>query len=143
MLEYVFFNTEPCDRFCAFLKEQGLNCETQQGDPGMVVRLDEDAVDDALADVIDSRYDELFALDQEIFDEGTGQTSEDYHAAGVVVNLADGRAVYAEVPPALLSKIMQSLTPPELGTLVDAVVDAVEHPERRTFCQRMRDSADE
>ncbi len=143
MLEYVFFNAEPCERFCAFLKDQGLDCETRQNDPGTIVCVEENAVDDAMADVIDARYDELFALDQALFDEGTGQTPDDYHAAGVVVNLADGRAVYAEVPPALLGKVMQALAPHELGMLVDAVVDAVEHPDRRTFCQRMRDCADE
>ena len=140
MLEYVFFNAEPCARFCAFLVDRGLKPETRQGDPGVVVCLAEDAVDDALADSIDAFYDEMFALDQQIFDGNAEPASDNYHAAGVVVNLKDGRAVYAEVSPALLNKVMQVLDPRELGELVTAVVDAVENPDERTFCQRMRDA---
>jgi hypothetical protein len=44
------------------------------------------------------------------------------------------------VSPALLNKVMQALDPRELGELVTAVVDAVENPDQRTFCQRMRDA---
>ena len=137
MLEYVLFNAETCARFCAFLVDRGLKPETRPGDPGVVVCLAEDSVDDALADAF---YDEIFALEQQIFDGNADPASDNYHAAGVVVNLKDGRAVYAEVSPALLNKVMQALDPRELGELVTAVVDAVENPDQRTFCQRMRDA---
>lgn len=140
MLEYVFFNEEPCVRFRQFLSDKGLVSELDERDPEKVVLVSESAVDDDLADEIDGFYDEMFDLDQSLHESGTPDSPEDYHAAGVVVNLNDGRAVYAEVAPALLSRVMSLLEPQDLNDLVAAVVDAVENPDERTFCQRMRDS---
>ena len=61
----------------------------------------------------------------------------DYHvSAGVVVNLKDGRSVYANVPGDLLQRIMQALSPKELGELVNAIVDAVENPDDGPLCKR-------
>ena len=141
MLEYVFFDPEPCSRFCAFLDGKGLGPRVVQRDPERVVLVSEEAVDDDLADEIDVFYDEMFSLDRSLFDAGKGRSSDEYNASGVVVNLKDGRAVYADLPPDLLEKVMGVLTPEELGDLVNAVVDAVEDPDERTFCQRMRDSS--
>ena len=137
MLEYAFFSAEACARFCRFVEELGLRPRVERGDPETLVQLDEGAVDDTLADVIDTFYDDMFALDQTLFEEAS---ADDYHAAGVVVNLRDGRAVYAGVPPVLLGKVMQVLSPEELADLVAAIVDAVEAPDERTFCQRQRDT---
>ena len=64
-------------------------------------------------------------------------TTPDQQSAGVVVNLKSGDRVYAEVPSALLARVMAALTPEELGTLVDAIVDAVENPDARSLCQRL------
>ena len=138
MLEYAFVSSEPCARFCRVLEEHGLAPRVERGDPEILVCLDESAVDDRLADAIDAFYDDMFALDQALFE--AAPTGE-YHAAGVVVNLSDGRAVYADVPPPLLAKVMQALSPEELASLVSAVVDAVEAPDERTLCQRQRGDA--
>jgi hypothetical protein len=138
MLEYVFFNAEPCDRFIRFLEAKGLDSTVETGESERVVILSEEDADDALADEIDAFYDEMFELDQRLYDESVPDSPDDYHASGVVVNLKDGRAVYADVRPALLTKLMETISPVELGELVDAVVKAIEDPDERTFCQRMR-----
>ena len=54
----------------------------------------------------------------------------------MVVNLASGDTVYARVDPGLLGRIMQVLTPQELGEVVNAIVDAVENPDGRPLCHR-------
>lgn len=141
MLEYAFFSAEPCERFCRFAENCGLRPQVERGDPETVVRLDEQAVDDELADLIDAFYDDMFMLDQALFEEAADGSGDDYQAAGVVVNLGDGRAVYADVPPQLLGKVMQALSPEDLASLVAAIVDAVEAPDERTLCQRQRDAA--
>jgi len=139
MLEYVFFNEEPSGRFRDFLADRGVPSRLAQGDPELLVKVDEDCVDDALADEIDAFYDQMLERDQRLYEQALEQSTEHYSASGVVVNLSDGRAVYAGVRPALLAKAMEALTPEELGELVDAIVAAVESPDERTFCQRMRD----
>ena len=143
MLEYAFFNPEPSERFVKFLLSRGLKSEVRCGDPETLVCLEEDGVSDSMADEIDKFYDEMFALDQAQYNQGVNRSTENYDAAGVVVNLRDGRAVYADVKPALLSRVMEALAPEELGELVDAIVAAVEHPDERSFCERMREAAKE
>ena len=140
MLEYVFFNPEPCSRFRSFLLEKGIASKVDAGETEQIVQVEEERIDDALADEVDRFYDEMFALDQSLFEESTGQSSENYHAAGVVVNLKSGKAVYAEVPPDLLCKVMTTLDPNDLAVFVDVIVSAVENPDQRSFCERMRDS---
>lgn len=136
MLEYVFFNDEPRKRFQKFLSGQGLTAELLQGELETVLRVEEAAVDDALADRIDGYYDEMFALDQELYEQQLDLGPEGYSASGVVVHLKDGRSVYAGVRPALLGKLAGALTPEEIGELVDAVVSAVEAPDERGLCRR-------
>lgn len=143
MIEYVFFNTEPCARFCAFLREHGIEPTLAEGDLERLVQVEEDLVDDDLADILDACYDELFALDRAIYGREAMSEGRDYEGSGVVVNLKDGTAVYAEVSPALLGKVMQALSLEELADLVNAIVDAVENPDARSLCQRARERAAE
>lgn len=139
MLEYVFFEEEPRQRFQTFLDQKGLTWTLQSGDPETLVVLDDSAVDDALADHIESLYDELFAMEQAIYEASVCESAEHYTGTGVVVNLSDGRSVYADLAPDLLNRILSVITPVELGTMVDAIVSAVENPDERTYCQRIRE----
>jgi hypothetical protein len=139
MLEYVFFNAEPCERFCAFLREMGIEPTLAEGDPERLVQVDENLVDDDLADTLDAFYEEMFELDQAIYHQEAVPGGRDSVRSGLVVNLKDGTAVYADVPPALLSKVVAALSLEELSDLVNAIVDAVEHPDPRSLCQRARE----
>lgn len=136
MLEYVFFHEQPVRLFCRFLTELGLSPGEMDAGESWLVTLDEESVDDETADRIDLYYDQMFDLDQQLYDSGMQEDSENFGSAGVVVNLNDGTSVYADVPPELLHKIMQALTPGELGDLVNAIVDAVEKPDSRPLCKR-------
>jgi hypothetical protein len=136
MLEYIFFHEQPLHRFTSFLVELGLAPQQARTDESMLVMLEEESVDDDTADRIDDFYDDMFDLDQELFAAGMQEDGENYASAGVVVNLGDGKTVYADVPGDLLQKIMQALTPQELGDLVNAIVDAVENPDQRPLCKR-------
>ncbi len=139
MLEYVFFNTEPRARFCIFLREHGIEPTLAEGEPERLVQVEEDLVDDDLADILDAYYEEMFALDHAIYSEEAGSDGHDYAGSGLVVNLKDGTAAYADVPPALLGKVMAALSLEELSDLVNAIVDAVEDPDPRSLCQRARE----
>jgi len=139
MLEYVFFNAEPCEQFRTFLGERGVASGLTEGELELVVQVEEAIVDDALADIIDARYDELFGLDQRLYEAELAR-ADNFQSSGVVVNLKDGRAVYAGVRPDLLGKVMQALSPEELGELVDAIVEAVESPDERSLCKRGSDT---
>ncbi|HDK38401.1 MAG TPA: hypothetical protein ENG92_05240, partial [Thiolapillus brandeum] len=93
MLEYVFFHAQPFEQFVAYLYELGLYPEIENDAECWEARLPED-LDDALSDKIEERYDQLMALNQQLFDQ---ELDEDFHVAGVVVNLNNGKTVYAQV----------------------------------------------
>ncbi len=139
MLEYVFFHEEPRTRFQVFLAEQGIGWTVAHGDPETLVQVVEEGIDDPLADRLEAVYDELFDLDQSLYDASLAESAEHYAGSGVAVHLKDGRCAYANVAPALLNRVLSAISPEELGTLVDAIVTAVEEPDERTFCQKMRD----
>ena len=136
MLEYVFFHEEPVRRFNRFLNGLGLSAGNRDTGESLLVTLEEESVDDETADRIDAFYDEMFDLDQQLYDAAMQEDSENFGSAGVVVNLSNGKNVYADVSPELLQKIMQALTPEELGDLVNAIADAVEQPDSRPLCKR-------
>jgi hypothetical protein len=131
MLEYVFFDARPRQRFVDFLRFHQVPCDQLEDGDTFGVAIPEDT-DAELLEAIEDRYDELMTLDQALVE--ADEADAGAHAAGVVLNLASGQSVYARVRPALLAKVMEVLTAEELGELVNAVVDAVEHPDARSLC---------
>ncbi|MCW8848233.1 MAG: hypothetical protein OQK19_05740 [Sedimenticola sp.] len=135
MLEYIFFDERPWQLFIDYLTARGLQPLSAQEDQGFMVRLPEDT-DDALMDDIEAYYDEMLDMNEALFIE-QADPSEHKHAAGVSVNLSDGRTVQAVVDPALLNRILDVLSTDELGQFINSIVDAVENPDERSVCRRM------
>ena len=138
MLDYVFFNDEPMNLFHAYLEKQGVPATVTRMEENYEIAIPED-LDDELVDNIEDYYDEVSDLDQRLLEEAQGNNEDNYHMASILVTLQDGRSSYADVSPELLSKIMQVITPQELGEVVQAITRAVENPDDRLFCQRVRD----
>ena len=137
MLDFVFFNPGPRQRFVDFLVARGVAAIETQDDETFGVAIPDDTAD-RLLDEIEAYYEEMMAIDQAIFEAGAPDAG--HHAAGVVLNLESGECVYARVDPLLLGKVMEVLTPQELGDLVNAIVDAVEHPDAQPLCHRPDDT---
>lgn len=74
-------------------------------------------------------------IDRTLSEQQSGP-SEEIHAAGITIQLKDGRNVYARVSPELLNKVIQSISTDELNTLVCAITEAVEDPDESSLCQR-------
>ena len=140
MIEYVFFHEAPLGEFTAFLADKGVQAQTQVFEDRVEVQVPDD-LDEALSDAIDACYDRLVDMEAALTDEEQ-QGSGDYGMAGITVHLADGETVYADVDPALLSRVLESISVEELTRIVDAVASAVERREGRSFCQRQREEDD-
>jgi len=138
ILEYVFFHTLPREGFVKFLLSQGLSPDLSEDEGIYQVSLPEN-IDDELSDAIEDKYDEMMALNRELFEEAAEDDELGYQAAGISLALKDGSSVYADVDPMLLARIMESVTPDEFNTVVNAIVTAVEDPDKRSICQRLRD----
>lgn len=134
MLEYIFFNEKTCQLFEKTATTAGINPVIDCADDYFTVRLPED-LEEVLLEKLEDYYDELMDMDRELAEQQEN-SEEDIHAAGINIQLKDGRYVYASVSPELLSKVMQSISTDELNTLVCAITEAVEDPDESSLCQR-------
>jgi hypothetical protein len=129
MLEYVFFQDPPRKRFQEFLKEQGLVWSLESDETETLVVIDEAGVDEELAERIESVYDELFAMEQATLAAAGPRFADRDIVTGVVVRLKNGRAVYADLPPELVSRVLTAISPDELTAFADAIAAALENPD--------------
>ncbi len=141
-LDYIFFripdetehnnqgDKSPYAQFMAFLFAHKVESEATAGEDSIEIRISDD-LDEELQELIEDRYEELFALNQQLMEAASSTGS-----AGVVVNLKDGTTTYADIPADILSRIMSVITPEEMGDVVNAIADAIEAPDHRPLCQR-------
>jgi hypothetical protein len=138
MLEYVFFDERPRDQFVTFLQQKSVELKLEEDEGLLKVWISED-LDDDLDEVIEDFYDDMMALNQQLYEDENNDAEVGYNAAGIVLELNTGDNVYAQVDPELLGRIMTVVTPDEFNTVVNAIVEAVENPDARTPCQRIRE----
>ena len=138
MLEYVFFDERPRDQFVNFLQEKAVELKLEEDEGLLKVWISED-LDDDLDEAIEDFYDDMMALNQQLYEDENNDAEVGYNAAGIVLELNTGDNVYAQVDPELLGRIMTVVTPDEFNTVVNAIVEAVENPDARTPCQRIRE----
>lgn len=138
MLEYILFNEKPYQLFVDWLKEKDVDCEVSMEDEDYVIKVSED-LDEDLLDDIDDKYEVFMEMSQDIIDAEEKEKHDGYQMAGVVVTLNDGSVSYADIDSKLLSRVISVISPEELGEIVTAIADAVENPQTKTYCQRMRE----
>jgi hypothetical protein len=138
MLEYVFFHETPFQSFVKFLEFHKISPKITIEEDSYEIAIPED-IDDDLLNQIDEKYDELMDMNQNLFEEQEGTSSNNYSLASIGFKLSDGTTSHADIDSKLMSRIMEAITPEELNTIIDAIVTAVENPEQRTVCQRIRE----
>lgn len=132
MLEYVFFDRGPCERFQAYLQERRIPCMSEEGDIERVVLVEDALVTDNLADEIDVVYDRMLGLDEASEDVYAGPEKR-LDSCGVLVRLRSGETAFAGVKPEVMRKLLQALTLDELGELISVIADVVESPGREVW----------
>lgn len=138
MLEYVFFHALPYDQFLDYLKAEGLSPETSQEDGVFEARLP-DTIDDALSDRIEARYDTLMELNQELFYAENAESADNFVLAGIDLKLKDDARATALVAPDVIARVLEAITGDEFDEMVAAIVQAVEDPDGKTFCDTVRE----
>ncbi|PIE00592.1 MAG: hypothetical protein CSA79_03150 [Thiothrix nivea] len=136
VLEYLFFTRKIADTFIIRLQDCGLvyqeDIEPVQG--AIVLKIAE-SITDELWDELDDHYDELSEQDQALLEVGMEDTSAQ-SAAGVYLQLADGRQTLAAVDPQVMNCILSVLSMDEFNQFVDVIVRSVENPDDAAICQR-------
>lgn len=137
MLEYVLFHQQPFNQFIEFLSDLKVKTATSENEGIFEIRI-EDNLERGICDLIEKKYDELMALNQELFFAENPATAENYRMATLMFTLASGELSSAHVRPELLAKVLEVISQDELHEIVEAVVKGVEDPDDRSYCQKVR-----
>lgn len=138
MLEYILFHEKPFQLFIDWLKDNKVDSDTHIDEESYIIKISEDLPEDLL-DEIDEKYEEFMDMNQDIVNDEEKENNDGYNMAGVVVTLNDGSISYADIDSNLLARVVSVITPEEFSHIVTAIADAVENPQPKTFCQRMRE----
>ncbi len=133
MLEYILFDEGAWREFIDYLQQLGLEPQSSVEEEGWLIALPED-LDEELDEKVEACYERLLERNEALVAQSEGEAH--FHAAGVNITLGDGRVVQAIVEPGLMQRMLEAVTPQELGKFVDAIVTAVENPDQRPICQR-------
>ena len=139
MLEFIFFHQNICSIFTDYLAE--LNIEYQIDDDGdsLVVSIADD-LDDVRLEHIEDEYDRMLDLTREQTDSEEGENPENYQKASLLISLQDGSNSYAHVDMDIINRVLRAINTDELNQIIESVVDAVENPDDRSYCQIIKDS---
>jgi len=135
MIEYIFFHTQPCDLFCAFLTQHKIAFESNKDETdveGLLIAIADD-LDDAISDEIETYYDELMEMDEALLVESPDDVIDQ---AGLAVTLNNGESVFASINPDVLNRMLTVVSRDEIALFIDAIVNAVEIPDDRPLCKR-------
>ena len=142
MFEYILFDEKPFQLFMTYLAEKGIEAETEiEEDESYEIKISDD-IDDDLLDEIEVRYEALMDMNQQMVNDEEKANDANYHMAALVVTLKNGEVSYADIDPDIMARIIAVITPQELGDLVNSIADAVENPQPKSYCQRMRETED-
>jgi len=137
MLEYVFFHQKPFELFIAFLTNRNLEVSSGETNGVYEVKIP-DNMEDELSEKIETEYDRLMKMNHELFFAENPATSDNYRMATVMITLKNGDLTSAHIPPDILGRVLEVIDEVELNKIVTAVVEAVENPDERSYCQKVR-----
>jgi hypothetical protein len=133
MLDYIFFHKQLLERFVEQLDRLSIRCETRDDAMGLVAAIPDD-LDDDLVTQVDEIYEILLDDTEKLLD--ADEKAGELHGAAICLTLKNGATVDAPINPALLKRILSVISYEELNQLVGTIVDGVENPDHRPFCQR-------
>ena len=137
MYEYIFFHTTPFEMFLDYLEQKNVNHEVDISGDTLKVTVPDD-IDDDLSDQIDDEYDRLFDLNKELIDEADEDAGE-FSKVSIDITLKDGTKSKAFLEPGMMKRLMSVVSHEEFSEIVKAITDAVENPDDRPYCQRVRE----
>ncbi len=138
MLEFIFFHQNISKLFTDFIAGLGIEYRVDDDAETITVSVSED-VDDELVEQIEDEYDRLLDLSRDQTDSEEGESRQNYQKASLLITLKNGRNSYAHVDVDVINRILRTISTDELNRLIEAIADAVENPDDRSYCQIIKD----
>ncbi len=137
MLEYVLFHPAPVELFKTFLSDLNISATVNE-DNSVFMILIPDNMNKETSDKVEAYYDELMAMNKDLFFAENDATSDNYQMATIMVTLDNGKVSSAHVRPELINQILDAISEDEMHEFVAAIAKAVENPDERSYCQKVR-----
>lgn len=136
MLDYLFFNQSIADRLIDFMNKNKLEWtqETEKIQNAIVLKTS-DEIEEDLWDALDELYDSLSLEDVRLSDANTSNEN-DIEAAGVYIQLQNGKQTIAQVDPLIMNRILDVISMDEFNNFIEAIVSSVEKPNDSAICQK-------
>jgi len=139
MLEFIFFHQNISKLFTDFIAGLGIEYRVKDDEETITVSISED-VDDERVEKIEDEYDRLLDISRDLTDSEEGENRDNYQKASLLITLKNGEISYAHVDTDMVNRILQVISTTELNQFIEAVADAVENPDDRSYCQIIKDS---
>ena len=139
MLEFIFFHQNISKLFTDFIAGLGIEYRVKDAAETITVSVSED-VDDELVEKIEDEYDRLLDLSRDLTDSEEGESRDNYQKASLLITLKNGEISYAHVDTDMVNRMLEVISTTELNQFIEAVADAVENPDDRSYCQIIKDS---
>ena len=138
MLEFIFFHHNISKLFTDFIAGLGMAYQVKDDAETITVSVSED-VDDELVEQIEDEYDRLLDLSRDQTDSEEGESRDNYQKASLLITLNNGERSYAHVDVDVINRVLRTISTDELNRLIEAIADAVENPDDRSYCQIIKD----
>jgi len=138
MLEFVFFHQNISKLFTDFIAGLGIEYRIEGDEDTITVSVSED-VDDERVEQIEDEYDRLLDLSREQTDSEEGENRQNYQKASLLITLKSGDISYAHIDTDIINRVLRTISTDELNQLIEAIADAVENPDDRSYCQIIKD----
>ncbi len=138
MLEFIFFHHNISKLFTDFIEKLDIEYQVEADEETITVSVSED-VDDELVEQIEDEYDRLLDLSRDQTDSEEGESRQNYQKASLLISLKNGDKSYAHVDVDVINRVLRTISTDELNQLIEAIADAVENPDDRSYCQTIRD----
>ena len=138
MLEFIFFHLNICKLFTNFIEELNIEYQVNDDTETITVSVSED-VDDELIEQLEEEYDRLLDLSRDQTDNDEGESQDNYQKASLLISLENGDKSYAHVDMDLINRVLRVISTDELNQFIESIVDAIENPDDRSYCQIIKD----
>jgi hypothetical protein len=138
MLEFIFFHHNISKLFTDFIRGLGIEYRIEDDEDTITVSVSED-IDDELVERIEDEYDRLLDLSRDQTDSEEGESRQNYQKASLLITLKNGDISYAHIDTDIINRVLRTISTDELNRLIEAIADAVENPDDRSYCQALKD----
>lgn len=97
-------------------------------------------IEEAYIDEIEGLYDQLLDESRDQVNSDEGEHVDNYQKASLLITLKNGDTTYAHVDSAMLNRVLKAINKEELNQLINAIVEAVENQDDRSYCQIIKDT---